>query len=235
MNERNGFLDLTHWRHRRIPVLVASLLICGISAAARAEPGAPAMTSPTPAAEPDAGWAAGAATFGYVASGAIFALSLGSELSVDDFGTSLGLGGAALLATIVSVPIVSAGAASARDDSPSGCGGCRVGSWLTYGLGIIGGLGLVGASLAEVEPPSGVILGVGLVGVLSTVLMSLDARASHNDALERPLRPAEPVPSPSPVAPPPSAGPPSAPEECVSGYEVVTDENGYPVRRCRDR
>jgi hypothetical protein len=132
---------------------------------------------------PDPGWASGAGVFGIIAGLGIIGLTAGSEATKDEQIPALPLGVGATVLTAVAGPVVAIGAASARDNPGiHGAPGLRVAGWLGYVLTLLDATVLLGLGVAEVEPPDGVILSVGLLGGTSMACLASDAFISASQA-----------------------------------------------------
>ena len=82
------------------------------------------------------------------------------------------------------IPIVSVGAASARKNpAVIGHPGFRLAGWIGYGFAMTDAIILIGLSFAAFIPPS-VTVSVGVLGAASAIFMALDAKASHDQAVE---------------------------------------------------
>ena len=142
---------------------------------------APAASRPAPP-----NWARTAGVMGVVGglgAGALgyFAGETNDPDSADLF-PSVPLGAGALVTLLVSVPLVQAGAGSARDEyGVEGIIVARIFGWLGYAATTLTGTALVITGLSE-EVPNSLIYGTTALGVGSVGLMTLDAFASANQA-----------------------------------------------------
>jgi hypothetical protein len=136
---------------------------------------------------PDPGWASGAGVFGIVAGLGVIGLAVGSEMTKDEQMPSLPLGIAATGLTAIAGPITGIGGSSARGSAGvTGAPGLRIAGWLGYALMLLDASVLIGLGVAEIEPPDGVILSVGLLGGSSLACLASDAfisAAQAKDAL----------------------------------------------------
>ncbi len=129
----------------------------------------------------DGGWAFPAAIIGFVSSGLVLTLALGSEATRQDQIPSLPLGILATVTAAAAGPVVFAGGASARSgDAPRGSIGLRITGWVTYGVALALAGALIFTGVLEITAPPGLITGVGLLGAGSLVCFSLDALFSRS-------------------------------------------------------
>ena len=130
----------------------------------------------------DAGWANGAGIFGIVSMVAV-ATGVIAIIAIDDKDAGLPIGIVTTLYTAAAVPIIAAGAGSARN-APGviGSPGLRTGGWIAFGLTILDAMILIGiaASDGDVEPP--LTASVGALGEVAILFFTLDAFASASQA-----------------------------------------------------
>lgn len=146
-------------------------------------PAPPVVSSVPPGPPADPGWASGAGVFGIVAGLGVIGLTAGSEATKDEQVPSLPLGVGATVLIAVAGPVVGIGGGSARGSlGVNGATGLRVAGWIGYVLTLLDATTLIGLGVAEVEPPDGVILSVGLLGASSLACLSADAFISASQA-----------------------------------------------------
>lgn len=125
--------------------------------------------------------------FGIIAGLSVIGLTIGSEMTKEDQIPALPLGVGATVLTAAAGPITAIGAASARGGGGvTGAPGLRIAGWVGYTLMLLDASVLIGLGVAEIEPPDGVILSVGLLGGSSLACLASDAfisAAQANEAL----------------------------------------------------
>ena len=135
------------------------------------------------AATADPGWARTGALIGIIGGGLAVLLGAASTIASDDEDIATGLGIGATLAFGATVPIVAAGASSARDDPRvKGSSAWRIAGWIGYGITMLNAVALVGIGLADGEVYPAQTLGLVVLGGGSTAAMLVDAYASASDA-----------------------------------------------------
>jgi len=140
---------------------------------------APSISIPRPV-DGDAGWAAGAATLGFVTAGVALVGGIMSEDGISgESGLAIGAVTTGLYA--ISLPLVAAGGRSARTGSAIGLPNWRFVGWLGYGLTLIDAALLLGLGANDIVVPGGPS-SVGVLGALSSIAMALDASESATQA-----------------------------------------------------
>lgn len=156
----------------------------------------PAATTPPPAeyepieqptsthtTEADDGWALAGGILGLSLGVTAFGLTIGSELTKENQNPAIPLGAAATILFAGSVPIAFGGAASARNQADvRGSLGAMITSWILYGLTLTDAIALIGVGASGIEPPTGLIASVGVLGLSSATLMSIHAFVAHGQA-----------------------------------------------------
>jgi hypothetical protein len=168
----------------RATLIAALVLEAATAAHAQAQPQPYAQPQPDARAR-DEGWALGGGVFGLVAAASVVALAGASEATRQTQVPSLPLGVTATVLFTASVPVVAAGAASARHGNRAlGVRALRVLGWIAYGCALAEATTLIGMGAAKVTPPEGVIISTGLLGTASLGMMSIDALVSRAQARE---------------------------------------------------
>lgn len=129
-----------------------------------------------------AGWARGAAVYGFVSTAAAVALGTGAAIFNGQQVPALSLGGAATVLLGVSVPIVAAGSASARGPGVHGLNGLRITGWVLYALTMADAAVALGLGIADLSVPTAVIVALVGLGAGAGITMSLDALFAAQDA-----------------------------------------------------
>jgi len=132
----------------------------------------------------DPGWANTAGILGVVTAVVVGAMTAGIVAAEDpDVGLPVGI--AATVVGGIMIPVVAMGAGSARTNpSIEGSSGLRLAGWIAYGFAMADALVLIGLGVAEVEVDVGIVATVGILGVLSSIGMIIDAFASASQAEE---------------------------------------------------
>lgn len=131
----------------------------------------------------DPGWASGAGTFGYIAAGAVAAMTA-VAISVDDEAVVLSMAASGTLLAGVAAPIVAAGSGSARDTHPEvvGSSTLRTVSWVGWGIGMLDAAAIVGFIISDIDVGRAHGASVGALGALSLVGIAMDAKTAASQA-----------------------------------------------------
>ena len=130
------------------------------------------------------GWALGGAIMGFVSAGVVGALAAGSAATAGDLVPSLPLGATATLVFAITVPIVATAGGSARYGAGvPGSLALRIVGWILYGLTLANAVVAVALGV-ESQVPVPVIASLGGLGVLTEVLMAIDALVARGQAVD---------------------------------------------------
>ncbi len=134
--------------------------------------------------KPKAGWALGAGIVGLVFGGITLGLTGASEATKDELVPSMPLGGAALVLSIIMIPVTASGGTSARRGTDlRGVVPLRVLGWVFYAGMIVTGVVTISlAAATEKEPPDGLIMSIGGVAALSYLFFAIDDFVSFAQA-----------------------------------------------------
>jgi hypothetical protein len=131
----------------------------------------------------DPGWARAAGYLGIGTMVLVTGLTIGIVANNGDEDVAIPLGIGATVLGGAMIPIVAGGGSSARNNPlVQGYPGLRLASWIVYGLSLADALLAIGLGLSDIEVPTPVVGSIGLLGVLSTAGMTLDAFESASSA-----------------------------------------------------